>query len=71
MTCSVCGKPGKKWQGIKRVLCEECARAAFGNESYRRGIVHKSPEGWLKEHGHLPADHGYDPYEGVIKSRQE
>jgi hypothetical protein len=28
MECAVCGKPGRKRRGIKRVLCDDCAQVA-------------------------------------------
>ncbi len=61
MECAVCGKPGRKRRGIKRVLCDACAQAALNNEQYRRGDI--SDEFAPKPFGVKYTEGAYDHYE--------
>jgi hypothetical protein len=78
LRCAVCGsvKDARRRQGLKRVLCRECAEAAYRNEDYRRSEIGVSLNGSIADghkvnRGHLPDDGGLDTYEGALREYEE
>lgn len=69
MKCEVClieDETVKKRRGCKRVLCFDCYDAAVDYTN-----VTKDSKGGSNWYGHLPADRGFDPYEGRSRYAME